>query len=433
MKKLTHYLYFLALMWLSPTILFAQDIEDDQTDDVDLIDNTNTSTFELGNGLNLNMNDGDYSFKLSGMLRPAYGWDKLDKDTTGSNYLYVGAARVNFEGVAVQEKVSFFIEADFVNSFTLYEAWVAYHFSETMKLSFGQKLTFTNDRAFTINESQLSMVERGPLSNAFTTNGREFGLFFESSFDVGGIYINPSAAITSGDGMNSFGNNSIDVDKGGLKYGGRLEVMPLGKFKGKDGHRHVVDFDREESLKLSVSGAFSYNVGASNQTGDGHGDFELYDEDGAEKYPNYGKYYIDLLLKYNGFSFSADYVQSYAQSKKDIYSSPQAVIRFTGEEVSSLYVLGSAFDAQLDYLFENQWGINFRYSQLMPEYEDYNESILQKEEWYTLGVGKYFKRDALKLQAMGSYIDGKDKVDPVDNATDSNNRYEVRVVAQVIF
>ncbi|MBB3698623.1 OprO/OprP family phosphate-selective porin [Flammeovirga yaeyamensis] len=424
---------FFALMWLLPTILFAQEIDQDQTDDVDLLENTNTSTFVLGNGLNLNMNQGDYSFKISGMLRPSYTYDLPNMDSTATNALFINAARINLEGVAVQEKVSFFIEADFVNSFTLYEAWAAYHFNDRMKLSFGQKLTFTNGREYAINESRLSMVDRSALSNTFATNGREFGLFFESSFDVGSVVINPSVAITSGDGMNSFGNNSIDVDKGGFKYGGRVEVLPLGEFSGKDGQLYFADFEREESVKLSVAGTFSYNVGASHRTGDGHGEFILYDEAGKEKYPNYGKFYVDLLLKYNGISFSADYVNAFARSNKDIYSSPQAVIRFTGEEVSSKYILGSAFNTQLGYLFETGWGVSARYSSLLPEYEEYSASLLQKEDWYTFGVSKYIKRDALKLQAMGSFIDGKDMVNPVDNSNNSNDRVEVKFVAQVIF
>ncbi|MBD0404273.1 hypothetical protein [Flammeovirga sp. EKP202] len=433
MKKIKQKIVFLALIGLLPTLLFAQDIDDDQTNDVDLLENTNNSHFELGKGLNLNMNQGDYSFKISGMVRPSYGYENFDLDTAANNYFFIGAARANFEGIAVKEKVSFFIEADFVISFTLLEAFVAFHINKKMKLSVGQKLTFTNDRAYSLNESQLSMVNRSALSNSFTSNGREFGIFYESSFQFGDVIINPLVAITSGDGMNSFGDNSIDVDKGGLKYGGRLEILPLGAFTGKEGHKHVVDFHREEKLKLAINGSFSYNVGASEQTGDGHGEFELFDEDGNEKFPNYGKFYIDLLLKYKGISFSADFVNSFAYSNKDIYSSQQAVIRFTGEEVSSRYVLGTAFNTQIDYLFSNQWGVNFRYTSLMPEYEDYDQSILKKESWYTLGVGKYFKEDALKIQAMGSYIDGKDSTHPTDQSTLSNDRYEVQVVAQIIF
>ena len=46
---------------------------------------------------------------------------------------------------------------------------------------------------------------------------------------------------------------------GGLKYGGRLDVLPLGEFKsGNDGVG--ADFVREESPKLLVGGAMSYNA-----------------------------------------------------------------------------------------------------------------------------------------------------------------------------
>lgn len=420
-------------MWFSSTMLFAQDIDQDIEDDPDLLENTNSSTFVLGEGLNLNMNQGDYSFKLSGFLQPSYHYEQLQPDTTGSNYLYVGAARINLEGHALKEKVSFFIEADFVNSFSLYEAWGAYHFNDKMTLYVGQKRTFTNDREYTVNESRLSMVTRSALSNAFTTNGREFGLFFTSTFDIGNMVLKPQIAITSGDGMNSFGNNSIDNDKGGMKYGGRLDFLPLGEFTGTDGCKRVADLEREKSPKVAIGGTFSYNMGASNQTGDGHGDFELYNGSGDEEYANYVKFYVDVLAKYQGFSFLAEFVNSSAQSKDDLYTSNQAVIRFTGEEVSSKYVLGMAYNAQLGYVFENGWGLDARYTGLIPEYEDYENSILKKEDWYTFGISKYLKEDALKIQASGSFVDGKDTMNPYTNETITNDRIEARLVAQIIF
>ena len=40
--------------------------------------------------------------------------------------------------------------------------------------------------------------------------------------------IKPIMAITSGDGINSFGENSLDSDQGGFKYGGRLNIYPMG-------------------------------------------------------------------------------------------------------------------------------------------------------------------------------------------------------------
>lgn len=82
---------------------------------------------------------------------------------------------------------------------------------------------------------------------------------------------------------------------GGLKYGGRLDVLPLGEFKsGNDGVG--ADFAREESPKLLVGGAMSYNDGASNKVGEGHGDFVLYDKDGDSKFPALRKIAADLLF-----------------------------------------------------------------------------------------------------------------------------------------
>ena len=77
-------------------------------------------------------------------------------------------------------------------------------------------------------EYDLQFASRNFLSHNFTETGREFGIFIESKLKLGSIGVKPTVAITSGDGKNSFGVLSTDTDKGGLKYGGRLNIYPLG-------------------------------------------------------------------------------------------------------------------------------------------------------------------------------------------------------------
>ena len=82
-------------------------------------------------------------------------------------------------------------------------------------------------------------------------------------------------AVTSGDGINSFGENSLDSDQGGFKYGGRLNIYPMGFFKANNeyvGH----DLLREDNLKLMIGGSSSLNIGASHKVGEGHYNEENY-------------------------------------------------------------------------------------------------------------------------------------------------------------
>ena len=91
------------------------------------------------------------------------------------------------------------------------------------------------------------------MSQNFTELGREFGLFLEGKFSLGNIGLKPSLAVTSGDGTNSFGENSIDNDQGGFKYGGRMNIYPLGFFKTNNelvGH----DVLKEKNVNMVTCG-----------------------------------------------------------------------------------------------------------------------------------------------------------------------------------
>jgi len=112
------------------------------------------------------------------------------------------------------------------------DAWIGYEPIEQVKISFGQKQTFVNNREMTYREDRLQFVSRSMLSQSLSQTGREFGVFVESKFKLGNTMgIVPMAALTSGDGRNSFGEDSRDSDIGGVKIGGRLDFYPLGFLK----------------------------------------------------------------------------------------------------------------------------------------------------------------------------------------------------------
>jgi len=89
------------------------------------------------------------------------------------------------------------------------------------------------------------------VSTAFSASGREFGLFVSHLFLLGTVGVEPQIAITSGDGRNSFGVDSRDYDRGGLKYGGRLDVYPLGFFVEGNGNL-IADLAHEETFKMVI-------------------------------------------------------------------------------------------------------------------------------------------------------------------------------------
>lgn len=360
---------------------------------------TESKEFQLGDGLRFNVNDGDYKFMIGGFIQGVYQYDKTD-GLVANNYMNAKNAYLTISGSMLKEKVSFLLQNNFSNGRSLLDAWVAYAPISNLKISFGQKQTFTNNREMTFFEDKLQFVDRGIFSSQFSNLGREFGMFFESEFQEGDFIIKPKIAITSGDGLNSFGANSTDVDRGSLKYGGRIDILPLGKFKeGNDGY--IADLKHEDQLKILLGAAYSYNIGASNKVGEGHGEFILYDNTGKVKLPDYRKFYEDILFKYKGFSLLGEYVNTTATSLKSSFLDLGASKPLYLTEISEYLVLGDGYNVQVGYVTKSGYSLDLRYEKLNQEFDN-NASILLDQEAYTLGLTKYFKGNNLKIQSSVS-------------------------------
>jgi len=399
MKRFQDFNYKKALFTIVciciPFFAVAQD--DNDFDD----EPRNKANFNLGSGLDFSFNDGDYHFNMGGFIQPSYqnvktsGLDVENRFNSKRTFL-------QFSGNAKKEKVSFFIQLDYSLSDPLMDAWVAYHPTEYITISFGQKQTFVNNREMTFREDRLQFADRSFLSETFSNTGREFGVFVESKFgDKFGIA--PMFALTSGDGRNSFGVDSRDTDLGGLKIGGRLDLYPLGYFK-KGNELTNVDLGREESLKFVIGFAGSINKGASNSVGEGHGDFLLYDANQENNLPDYNQFYTDVLLKYNGFSLLAEYVNTNAGNLDLVYTDASATQLLAPSQISQFLVLGDSFNIQTGYVTQSGFSFDVRYETMSPEFENQTSSILQDANAYTFGISKYFKGNTLKLQSSFSSI-----------------------------
>jgi hypothetical protein len=356
----------------------------------------------LGNGLNFSLNENQYQFKISGFLQPSWQMSKLDTLKT-ENTFRSKRSYLNFGGKALKEKLSFFVQIDFSASTPLLDAFATYHFNSKWNLSAGQRRTFTNNREMTFDEDKLQFSERGMLSNSFSGNGREFGLFLEGKLGSKFV-IHPQLAITSGDGPNSFGLNSTDIDLGGFKYGGRLDMYPLGEFS--EGNRgYAADLKHESKPKILIGGAASFNKGASSAKGEGHGDFRFYDKNKTSNLPDYRKISADILVKFKGFSLLAEFINSSASGLSGTYtdSVPNAPYLKPGQ-ISQYLVLGNAYNVQAGYVTKSGYSLDLRYEKQDPEFPNEPLSVLPKAEVATIGLSKYFPDNRLKIQATVSQI-----------------------------
>lgn len=361
----------------------------------------NTAVLDRDNGLNFSFNNGDYRFQMGGFIQPTYRYQQV----AGSDPAHFFSAKRSFfrlAGNAKQEKVSFLIQTNFSDAQPLFDAWVAYHPSEQLTISFGQKQTFVNNREMLFREDRLQFTERSLLSETLSRTGREFGLFVEGRYG-NNFGIAPMLAISSGDGRNSFGADSRDTDFGGLKYGGRLDLYPLGYFtEGND--RYSSDLKREKTLKLVVGSAFSVNRGSTDAVGEGHGNFLLYNKNGEVQLPNYRQLYIDLLAKYRGFSLLLEFGNASAAGLTENYTDAAAVQLIAPQQISSLLHLGNSINAQLGYVTPSGYSADLRFSNASPEFASYTNSLMQTTEAYSLGLTKYVKEHNLKIQTTFSYL-----------------------------
>ena len=365
--------------------------------------NTNNASFEMGNGLNFNFEDNNYQFAVSGFVQPSFVYSEVD-GMDSENEFNAKRTYLSISGKALKEKVSFFIQNNFSLNDALLDAWVAYHPTENIKFTVGQTRTFVNNRELTFDEDKFQFTERSSLSTTFSNTGREFGLFLEGKFKLGSIGLEPQVALTSGDGRNSFGADSRDVDQGGLKYGGRLDIYPLGYFSpGND--VHVADLKHEESFKFALGAAASYNDGASNAVGEGHGNFFIYEENGEKQLPDYRQVYADILMKYKGFSLLTEYVNASATGLEQTFVNQAATVELQPQQISSFLVLGDAFNSQIGYVTKKGYAIDLRYSNLSPEFDNFSDSILQETDIYSIGLTKYIKGNDVKIQSTFSSIE----------------------------
>ena len=376
----------------------------------------NSADYNFGNGISFSFNDGDYLFNIYGFIRPTYIYN--DMQTTMDNGIYNEVSRqfksknsnLFIEGRAFKEKVSFTIQMDYSSPQPLVEAFIGYHLNNSTTIYFGQMQVFHNNLEMTHNENNLRFTDRGLLSQNYTQSGEEFGIFIESSFG-NSFVIEPKLAITSGDGKNSFGEDSRDSDLGGIKFGSRLNIYPFGTFS-EGNQNSSVDLIGEEKLKLQFGVAYSKNHGVSNSMGDGHGDFLLYDNNGNHNLPDYSQLFFDLLLKYNGFSLMLEYADSYAGNLHQTYTDENAFNILVPQQISEYLYLGDSYNLHFGYMTKNDLGLDFRYEMSNPEFDMNSESLLQSFDSYGFGISKYFNGDNLKMQ-LGAYKADYDSGDEI--------------------
>jgi len=355
-------------------------------------------------------------FNLLSTVQAGAQYNRLDSTNgiTNSSRLSLNLVRVAFSGTAFKDQVSFKVVTDFTGVTPILEGWVGFNFwHKSSHLVLGQKQTNTNNRLAMEDERYAQVMGQslagksndgtvyGGLMQNFVGATREGGLFFDTKFSLGQVKLYPSVSITTGEGQNFFASQP----NLGFKYGGRLDVLPLGDFI-KNNAFIAHDIYYEKKPRLAVGFAASYNARASSPIGSDNALVTgIYNQGGTQDYANYRKVVTDLIFKYQGFSFIGEYIRGTIYGK-NLYTDAAATNKLTPQTASTMYNLGNAFNLQSSYVFKSMWAIDGRYTKVTPEFA-VTGSLVHNQNWYTLGINRYLKYNAVRIGLNTTYIEDK--------------------------
>jgi len=344
--------------------------------------------YGLGGGLKIASRDYNYGFQLGGAIQPKLSF--IDNSEQVDTRFSPELTFLRIQGFALREKLEFFIQSDYSRNDLLMDAWISYKPVERIKLTIGQMPNIGNNREMLFYEDQLSFTSRSFFSSRFCETGREIGMKLEAEFNIGEVKIQPKLALTTGDGRNSFGDDSRDVDIGGYKYAFRIDLSPFGDFS--EGNTNFsADLLFEKKLKMLIGVAGSYNYGASGPVGESHGDFTMYRANGSRDLPDYRKWYLDALLKYRGVSILFEIGQATANSLTGLKHSPVPSDILLPEEISRYLVLGTGGNLVAEIMIRKNFSLAANYSIVYPEFDTYSGGLFIATSVTNLGFNYYHR------------------------------------------
>ncbi len=404
MKKI---IIFCSCIWLfGLNHANAQSAKNDLTlVDSSLIYITGEGTFlNLGKATKLN---------LFTTIQTGLNFNKFDSTnkTIHSNRLSLNMVRFALNMSTLKDKVTMGIVTDFTSTTPILEGWVGFSVMKKRgKLIMGQRQTHTNNRLAMADERYAQTMGQtiagksnegsmyGGLMQNFVGSTREGGLFFETNFNLKKWRIYPSVSITTGEGQNFF-NTEPNI---GLKYGGRLDILPFGDFI-KNNAFIAHDLYREKKPKLAIGFAASYNSKVSSPIGSDNGIIRgIYNKSGVTDYANYRKIVADFIFKHQGFAIVGEYING-SISGSELYTNIAGTNKLTTEMASNFYNMGTAINIQSSYIFKSGWAIDGRFSSITPEFNT-ETSLVHQQNWYTVGINKFIKNNALKIGINTTYI-----------------------------
>jgi hypothetical protein len=352
---------------------------------------------KFGKGLfNLVGQDSSWTMKIGARMQflAISNWeDHQDNKTT----FLVRRARLKFDGYAVSPKLKYKLELGlsnrdisgasiYTNNAPRYilDAVIKWNFYKNFELWFGQtKLPGNRERV--ISSANLQQVDRSLLNSRFNID-RDLGIQLRHHFSISeNFVVKEMFSIAQGEGRNITTGNI-----GGYQYTSRIEVLPFGNFTGK-GDYTGSDLQRETTPKLALGVTYDHNSNAV-KTRSNQGSYMETDTGFFET--NINTLFVDVMFKYKGGSFMAEYAD---RDASDPFAK-NSDNTLTGDVIQ----VGKGLNLQSGILCKNDWEVSARYTNIKLD-----KAITGKmpENQYTLGLSKYIVGHSLKVQTDISYLD----------------------------
>lgn len=337
-------------------------------------------------GKGLGITSADSLFKLNIRFRMQNRVTYIQEEDLDNRYeAQIRRLRLRLDGYVWDPKFLYVIQLSFApgdvgqvhegdNINIIRDAVFYYRPNKHWNFLFGQtKLPGNRQR---VNSSGALQLTDRTINNARFTIDRDFGFqaYYINEKEKSFSYT-VKTAVSTGEGRN-WTKTSDD----GVALTGKIEIMPFGAFKN-NGMYFEGDLAREQSPKLMLSGAFQQNNNAIRTRGQ-LGD-ELFESRTLRSY------FLDAILKYKGWAFMSAYMQ---RDAKDLVTyNPENIT-----EYNYVYA-GKGMDYQLSYVFKNDFELTGRFSNQFvdEEIKPFTPDLKQ----YSLGVTKYIREHAFKLQA----------------------------------
>ena len=346
--------------------------------------------YSYGNGLGITSPDSLYQVNIRFRMqnRISYNHDEGEEDNIDGQ---IRRLRLRFDGYIGDPKFGYSMQLSFAagdvgkaeegkNTNIIRDAMIFYYPNKHWSLGFGQtKLPGNRQR---VNSSGALQLTDRSINNADFNIDRDFGfqVLYNKRNQEKFSYI-LRGAISTGEGRNW--TNFKDT---GLAYTGKVELFPLGEFT-KGGSNYEGDLVHEQTPKLMLSGAYSYNDRAHRTAG------MLGDDIIGGKTANIKSLFLDAMLKYRGWNVMYSYMNR--NSDNVLFYNPADISDFN-------YIYnGEGMDFQGSYTFPKHWEVIGRYSTQKVDKDIFE--FTPNTNQYTLGLTKYIWEHAFKLQAEFTY------------------------------